>query len=204
MAIPSEWAAPPAEWAGLPVSPTLPYLRVSKVCLMLPVLVQALVLYFTGAGTNTCIILYRGQYKHVFYFAGAGTSTCIVLYRGQYKLPPVALIDLRDAVINSKFSKIYLRHPLTTKPCCCWQALVFCTLVSSTMNLSMRFLRFANSAAPEGRMIYPIIIILFFQIIDTWLAVQGRNSEAALLSYKVSVELLLCVSSQIIVQLPNE
>ena len=26
----------PSEWAGLPVSPTLPYLRVSKVCLMRP------------------------------------------------------------------------------------------------------------------------------------------------------------------------
>ena len=26
----------PSEWAGLPVSPTLPYLRVSKVCLMHP------------------------------------------------------------------------------------------------------------------------------------------------------------------------
>ena len=26
----------PSEWAGLPVSPTLPYLRVSKVCLMPP------------------------------------------------------------------------------------------------------------------------------------------------------------------------
>ena len=25
-----------SEWAGLPVSPTLPYLRVSKVCLMPP------------------------------------------------------------------------------------------------------------------------------------------------------------------------
>ena len=36
MAIPSKWAGPPVEWAGLPVSPTLPYLRVSKVCLMLP------------------------------------------------------------------------------------------------------------------------------------------------------------------------
>ena len=41
MAIPSEWAGPPVEWVwppvewvGLPVSPTLPYLRVSKVCLM--------------------------------------------------------------------------------------------------------------------------------------------------------------------------
>ena len=31
---PVEWAWPPLEWAGLPVSPTLPYLRVSKVCLM--------------------------------------------------------------------------------------------------------------------------------------------------------------------------
>ena len=36
MAIPSEWARPPVEWAGLPVSPTLPYHRVSKVCLMPP------------------------------------------------------------------------------------------------------------------------------------------------------------------------
>ena len=36
MAIPSELAGPPVEWAGLPVSPTLPYLRVSKVCLMPP------------------------------------------------------------------------------------------------------------------------------------------------------------------------
>ena len=36
MAIPSEWAGPPVEWAGLPGSPTLPYLRVSKVCLMHP------------------------------------------------------------------------------------------------------------------------------------------------------------------------
>ena len=36
MAIPSEWAGPPVEWAGPPVSPTLPYLRVSKVCLMRP------------------------------------------------------------------------------------------------------------------------------------------------------------------------
>ena len=35
MAIPSEWEGPPVEWAGLPVSPTLPYRRVSKVCLML-------------------------------------------------------------------------------------------------------------------------------------------------------------------------
>ena len=34
MASPSEWAGPPVEWAGLPVSPTLPYLRISKVCLM--------------------------------------------------------------------------------------------------------------------------------------------------------------------------
>ena len=34
MAIPSEWAGPPVEWARLPVSPTLPYLRVSKVSLM--------------------------------------------------------------------------------------------------------------------------------------------------------------------------
>ena len=34
MTIPSEWAGPPVEWAGLPVSPTLPYLRVSKVCLI--------------------------------------------------------------------------------------------------------------------------------------------------------------------------
>ena len=36
MAISSEWAGPPVEWAGLPVSPTLPYHRVSKVCLMRP------------------------------------------------------------------------------------------------------------------------------------------------------------------------
>ena len=36
MAIPSEWAGPPVEWAGLPVFPTLPYRRVSKVCLMQP------------------------------------------------------------------------------------------------------------------------------------------------------------------------
>ena len=36
MVIPSEWEGPPVEWAGLPVSPTLPYLRVSKVCLMRP------------------------------------------------------------------------------------------------------------------------------------------------------------------------
>ena len=36
MAIPSEWAVPPVEWAGLPVSLTLPYLRVLKVCLMRP------------------------------------------------------------------------------------------------------------------------------------------------------------------------
>ena len=36
MAIPSEWAGPPVKWAGLPVSPTLRYLRVSKVCLMPP------------------------------------------------------------------------------------------------------------------------------------------------------------------------
>ena len=34
MATPSEWAGPPVEWAGPPVSPTLPYLRISKVCLM--------------------------------------------------------------------------------------------------------------------------------------------------------------------------
>ena len=36
MAIPSEWAGPPVEWEGLPVSPTLPYLRCSKICLMRP------------------------------------------------------------------------------------------------------------------------------------------------------------------------
>ena len=36
MAISSEWAGPPVEWSGLPVSPTLPYLRVSKLCLMRP------------------------------------------------------------------------------------------------------------------------------------------------------------------------
>ena len=36
MAIPSEWAGPPVEWVGLPVSSTLPYLRVSKICLMRP------------------------------------------------------------------------------------------------------------------------------------------------------------------------
>ena len=36
MVILSEWAGPPVEWAGLPVSPTLPYLRVSKLCLMGP------------------------------------------------------------------------------------------------------------------------------------------------------------------------
>ena len=36
MAISSEWAGPPVEWAGLPVSPTLPYLRVSKLCFMRP------------------------------------------------------------------------------------------------------------------------------------------------------------------------
>ena len=36
MAIPSEGAGPPVEWAGRPVSPTLPYLRVSNVCLMPP------------------------------------------------------------------------------------------------------------------------------------------------------------------------
>ena len=34
MAISSEWAGPPVEWAGLQVSPTLPYLRVSKLCFM--------------------------------------------------------------------------------------------------------------------------------------------------------------------------
>ena len=42
MAIPSEWAGPPVEWAGLPVSPTLPYLRVSKVCLLQPGAVEGL------------------------------------------------------------------------------------------------------------------------------------------------------------------
>ena len=36
MAISSEWAGPPVEWAGLPVSPTLPYLHVSKLCFMRP------------------------------------------------------------------------------------------------------------------------------------------------------------------------
>ena len=36
MATPSEWAGPPVKWAGLPVSPTLPYIRVSKVCLIRP------------------------------------------------------------------------------------------------------------------------------------------------------------------------
>ena len=36
MAISSEWAGPPVEWAGLPVSPTLPYLRVSKLYFMRP------------------------------------------------------------------------------------------------------------------------------------------------------------------------
>ena len=36
MAISSEWAGPPVEWAGLPVSPTLPYLRISKLCFMPP------------------------------------------------------------------------------------------------------------------------------------------------------------------------
>ena len=36
MAILSQLAGPPVEWAGLPVSPTMPYLRVSKVCSMLP------------------------------------------------------------------------------------------------------------------------------------------------------------------------
>ena len=36
MAISSEWAGPPVEWAGLPVSPTLPYLRISKLCFMHP------------------------------------------------------------------------------------------------------------------------------------------------------------------------
>ena len=40
MAIPSEWAGPPVEWVGLPVSPTLPYLHVSKVCLMRPVRIK--------------------------------------------------------------------------------------------------------------------------------------------------------------------
>ena len=41
MAIPSEWEGPPVKWAGLPVSPTLPYLLVLKVCLMRPVLSMA-------------------------------------------------------------------------------------------------------------------------------------------------------------------
>ena len=36
MVISSELAGPPVEWAGLPVSPTLPYLRVSKLCFMRP------------------------------------------------------------------------------------------------------------------------------------------------------------------------
>ena len=44
MAIPSEWAGPPVEWAGLPVSPTLPYLHVSKVCLVQPGAVESLIL----------------------------------------------------------------------------------------------------------------------------------------------------------------
>ena len=50
MAIPSEWAGPPVEWAGLPVSPTLPYLRVSKIRLMRPVGIKKTVTGEGGAG----------------------------------------------------------------------------------------------------------------------------------------------------------
>ena len=63
MAIPSEWAGPPVEWAELPVSPTLPCLRASKVCLMRTGHCQN---EFQPVGhTVDVVIVYKGVLKYI-------------------------------------------------------------------------------------------------------------------------------------------
>ena len=43
---------PPVEWADLPVSPSLPYLRVSKICLMLPGQTPHIAAEYSAASRN--------------------------------------------------------------------------------------------------------------------------------------------------------
>ena len=72
MAIPSEWAGPPVEWAGLPVSPTLPYLRVSKVCLMQPGLVHCQI--SVHVQTSDVVVMAPRNRKQALMLAVAGLA----------------------------------------------------------------------------------------------------------------------------------
>ena len=85
-----------SEWAGLPVSPTLPYLRISKVCLMHPGY-QVQTMHMMDTKIKYCVswILYINivimDTRHIFFIMGTRHKQCVswipyinIVYQGYW------------------------------------------------------------------------------------------------------------------------